>query len=100
MNPINPEEVVLGQYDGYKDDPTVPDDSNTPTFASVVLRVHNERWEGISFTHVTTSLYVRVEKAITGIRGGKTIIEILVLSLFLLLFSMSFSLSLYPYSAL
>ena len=50
MNPINPEEVVLGQYDGYKDDPTVPDDSNTPTFASVVLRVHNERWEGISFT--------------------------------------------------
>lgn len=48
MNPIKPEEVVLGQYDGYKDDPTVPDDSNTPTFASVVLRVHNERWEGIS----------------------------------------------------
>jgi len=99
VNPINPEEVVLGQYDGYKDDPTVPDDSNTPTFASVVLRVHNERWEGISFTHVTT-LYVRVEKAITGIREKKTIIEILVLSLFLLLFSMSFSLSLYPYSAL
>jgi len=48
VNPIKPEEVVLGQYDGYKDDPTVPDDSNTPTFASVVLRVHNERWEGIS----------------------------------------------------
>jgi len=71
VNPINPEEVVLGQYDGYKDDPTVPDDSNTPTFASVVLRVHNERWEGISFTHVTTSLYVRVEKAITGIREEK-----------------------------
>ncbi|KAG2572939.1 glucose-6-phosphate 1-dehydrogenase, cytoplasmic isoform-like [Panicum virgatum] len=49
VNPINPEEVVLGQYDGYKDDPTVPDDSNTPTFASVVLRVHNERWEGVPF---------------------------------------------------
>jgi len=62
VNPINPEEVVLGPYDGYKDDPTVPDDSNTPTFASVVLRVHNERWEGISFTHITTSLYIRVEK--------------------------------------
>ncbi|OEL18846.1 Glucose-6-phosphate 1-dehydrogenase, cytoplasmic isoform [Dichanthelium oligosanthes] len=49
VNPIKPEEVVLGQYDGYKDDPTVPDDSNTPTFASVVLRVHNERWEGVPF---------------------------------------------------
>ncbi|KAJ4834821.1 hypothetical protein Tsubulata_051091, partial [Turnera subulata] len=43
--PINDEEVVLGQYDGYKDDPTVPGNSNTPTFATVVLRIHNERWE-------------------------------------------------------
>ncbi|KAJ4827329.1 Glucose-6-phosphate 1-dehydrogenase 6, cytoplasmic [Turnera subulata] len=47
--PINDEEVVLGQYDGYKDDPTVPDNSNTPTFATVVLRIHNERWEGVPF---------------------------------------------------
>jgi glucose-6-phosphate 1-dehydrogenase len=54
VNPIKCEEVVLGQYDGYKDDHTVPDDSNTPTFASVVLRVHNERWEGISFIHMYT----------------------------------------------
>lgn len=46
MVPIKDEEVVLGQYEGYKDDPTVPDNSNTPTFATVVLRVHNERWEG------------------------------------------------------
>lgn len=49
VNPIKDEEVVLGQYQGYKDDPTVPDDSNTPTFASIVLRVHNERWEGVPF---------------------------------------------------
>jgi len=49
VEPIKHEEVVIGQYDGYKDDPTVPDDSNTPTFASVVLRVHNERWEGVPF---------------------------------------------------
>lgn len=47
--PINDEEVVLGQYEGYRDDPTVPDNSNTPTFATVVLRVHNERWEGVPF---------------------------------------------------
>ncbi|XP_073286841.1 glucose-6-phosphate 1-dehydrogenase, cytoplasmic isoform-like isoform X1 [Primulina huaijiensis] len=47
--PIKDEEVVLGQYDGYKDDPTVPDNSNTPTFATVVLRIHNERWEGVPF---------------------------------------------------
>lgn len=46
MLPIKDEEVVLGQYEGYRDDPTVPDHSNTPTFATMVLRIHNERWEG------------------------------------------------------
>ncbi|KAH7671030.1 Glucose-6-phosphate dehydrogenase (NADP(+)) protein [Dioscorea alata] len=49
VTPIAPEEVVLGQYDGYRDDPTVPDGSSTPTFATVVLRIHNERWEGVPF---------------------------------------------------
>ncbi|KAG6412778.1 hypothetical protein SASPL_125466 [Salvia splendens] len=47
--PIKDEEVVLGQYEGYKDDPTVPDDSNTPTFATAILHIHNERWEGVPF---------------------------------------------------
>ncbi|CAN6464170.1 unnamed protein product [Victoria cruziana] len=47
--PIEDEDVVLGQYEGYKDDPTVSKNSNTPTFATVVLRLHNERWEGVPF---------------------------------------------------
>ncbi|KAJ6801819.1 glucose-6-phosphate 1-dehydrogenase, cytoplasmic isoform [Iris pallida] len=47
--PISLEEVVLGQYEGYKDDPTVSNNSNTPTFATVVLHIHNERWEGVPF---------------------------------------------------
>ncbi|KAL3640064.1 Glucose-6-phosphate 1-dehydrogenase, cytoplasmic isoform [Castilleja foliolosa] len=47
--PIKDDEVVLGQYEGYKDDPTVPNSSNTPTFATVILRIHNERWEGVPF---------------------------------------------------
>ncbi len=37
---------MLGQYEGYKDDPTVPKDSSTPTFASIILRIKNERWDG------------------------------------------------------
>ncbi|KAL4293144.1 hypothetical protein AHAS_Ahas18G0098700 [Arachis hypogaea] len=40
---ISDAEVVLGQYEGYRDDLTVPDDSNTPTFAAVILRIHSER---------------------------------------------------------
>eukprot|EP00897_Mesotaenium_endlicherianum_P004392 jgi/Mesen1/3981/ME000210S03216 len=49
MEAVRDKEVVLGQYDGYKDDDGVPDDSNTPTFAQVVLRINNERWDGVPF---------------------------------------------------
>ncbi|CAD5226688.1 unnamed protein product [Bursaphelenchus xylophilus] len=54
-------DLVLGQYvanpegtdddarTGYLEDPTVPNDSVTPTFATAVLRINNERWEGIPF---------------------------------------------------
>ncbi|PVD24608.1 hypothetical protein C0Q70_15092 [Pomacea canaliculata] len=52
--------IVLGQYVGnpdgegdqklgYLDDPTVPKESVTPTFATVVLFVQNERWDGVPF---------------------------------------------------
>ncbi len=58
---IELEDVVLGQYEGdpqgqtedartgYREDPTVPDDSVTPTYAAAVLRINNERWEGVPF---------------------------------------------------
>lgn len=40
------DDCVLGQYEGYTDDDGVPDDSHTPTFATIVLRINNERWDG------------------------------------------------------
>ncbi|KAH7307214.1 hypothetical protein KP509_22G049900 [Ceratopteris richardii] len=49
IEPIKDDEVVLGQYDGYLNDPTVPKGSTTPTFATIVLRIHNERWDGVPF---------------------------------------------------
>ncbi|XP_012773224.3 glucose-6-phosphate 1-dehydrogenase isoform X1 [Maylandia zebra] len=53
-------DVVLGQYVGdpegegdaklgYLDDPTVPKGSTQATFATTVLYVHNERWDGVPF---------------------------------------------------
>ncbi|XP_030748343.1 glucose-6-phosphate 1-dehydrogenase isoform X2 [Sitophilus oryzae] len=53
-------DVVLGQYVadpegegeaklGYLDDPTVPKGSLTPTYAAAVLRINNERWDGVPF---------------------------------------------------
>lgn len=57
---IELKDVVLGQYVGnpngegeaklsYHDDPTVPKDSTTPTYALAVLHINNERWEGVPF---------------------------------------------------
>lgn len=34
---------------GYLDDPTVPAGSTTPTYALAVLRIKNERWDGVPF---------------------------------------------------
>ncbi|KAJ1947125.1 Glucose-6-phosphate 1-dehydrogenase [Linderina pennispora] len=53
--PIQLEDTLLGQYvgthdgskPGYKDDDTVPKDSNTPTFAQCVMHVDNDRWRGV-----------------------------------------------------
>ena len=44
-----PADVVLGQYEGYDEEPGVPPGSRTPTFASAVLRVWNDRWAGVPF---------------------------------------------------
>ncbi|XP_074387223.1 glucose-6-phosphate 1-dehydrogenase [Zonotrichia albicollis] len=60
ISPVELQDVVLGQYvgdpegppeaqKGYLDDPTVPAGSTTPTFATAVLRVANERWDGVPF---------------------------------------------------
>ena len=57
IDPVKLEDCVLGQYmaapdgseGGYTDDPSVPDDSNTPTFATIILRIKNPRWEGVPF---------------------------------------------------
>jgi glucose-6-phosphate 1-dehydrogenase len=58
--PLLPEDVLIGQYiagevdgvlhSGYREDPTVPDDSITPTFAKIAFSVENERWEDVPFT--------------------------------------------------
>eukprot|EP00920_Eleutheroschizon_duboscqi_P021145 GHVT01049751.1.p1 GENE.GHVT01049751.1~~GHVT01049751.1.p1 ORF type:complete len:459 (-),score=94.08 GHVT01049751.1:526-1902(-) len=57
MNAIKLDEVVVGQYTessdkkhrGYLDDPTVAADSRTPTFATAVLWVNNDRWQNVPF---------------------------------------------------
>jgi len=46
--PIGLDDVVLGQYENYADDPTIENkDTNTPTFAVIHLKINNPRWHGV-----------------------------------------------------
>ena len=61
IKPVVLDDVVLGQYVGdldaedpearlgYLEDKTVPPNSNTPTYALAVLKINNERWDGVPF---------------------------------------------------
>ena len=47
LQPLDPSKVVRGQYDGYRDLPDVPDDSDTETLVALEVRIDNPRWDGV-----------------------------------------------------
>ena len=47
--PIRREDVVRGQFEGYRSEPGVAADSQTETFAAVRLTVDSWRWAGVPF---------------------------------------------------
>ena len=49
MLPLDPREVVRGQYQGYRDEPGVPADSDTDTFVALKAEIDNWRWAGVPF---------------------------------------------------
>lgn len=53
LNQIRPislkTDVVLGQYEGYKNELDVSSDSNTPTFAAVIMYIDDVRWKDVPF---------------------------------------------------
>ncbi|MBV6884746.1 glucose-6-phosphate dehydrogenase [Xanthomonas euvesicatoria] len=59
VRPIRPEDVVRGQYasgavnrnavPGYREEDTVPDDSDTETYVAMKLQVDTWRWAGVPF---------------------------------------------------
>ena len=57
ITPITVADTVIGQYTadpngkepGYLDDPDVPKDSVTPTYAACCLHINNTRWQGVPF---------------------------------------------------
>jgi glucose-6-phosphate 1-dehydrogenase len=57
IRPLRPDEVVRGQYRGYREEEGVAPDSSVETFAAVRLHIDTWRWGGVPF-------YVRAGKAL------------------------------------
>ena len=55
IRPISPENVVRGQFAGYRKEPGVAPGSKVETFAALRLFIHSWRWQGVPF-------YVRAGK--------------------------------------
>ncbi|MGD9613071.1 MAG: glucose-6-phosphate dehydrogenase [Kiritimatiellia bacterium] len=67
IRPLRLEDVVRGQYEGYRAAERVAPDSQTPTFAALKLCIDNWRWKGVPF-------YLRSGKAMPS-RTSSIIIE-------------------------
>ncbi len=66
MPPLRPENVVRGQYEGYREEDGVAADSETETFVAIKAFVDNWRWEGVPF-------YLRTGKRMTEKRNVLTV---------------------------
>lgn len=49
VTPLMPDDVVRGQFDGYRSEPGVAPDSTVETFAAVRLNIDSWRWSGVPF---------------------------------------------------
>jgi glucose-6-phosphate 1-dehydrogenase len=57
MRPLDPREVVRGQFRGYRDETGVAKDSQVETFAALRLHIDTWRWAGVPF-------YIRTGKCL------------------------------------
>ncbi len=47
MRPLKPQDLVRGQYAGYRDEPGVAKDSDVETYCALRLHIDSWRWEGV-----------------------------------------------------
>ena len=59
MHPLDPKNLVRGQYVGYRNEPGVDPDSQTETFAAARFEIDSWRWAGVPW-------YVRCGKALAA----------------------------------
>jgi glucose-6-phosphate 1-dehydrogenase len=87
FRPLDPDEVVLGQFDGYTDIDGVADDSRTDTFVAARLWVDTDRWHGVPFVLRTgkrmaaseqrvSLLLRRPDGPVTGVPGHGNVVSL------------------------
>lgn len=59
IRPLTPEDVVRGQFRGYRSQPDVAPESKVETYAAVRLMIDSWRWEGVPF-------FIRAGKSLTA----------------------------------
>jgi glucose-6-phosphate 1-dehydrogenase len=64
LRPLDPDRVVFGQYDGYREEPDVDPESDVETFVAIEAWIDNDRWRDVPF-------YLRTGKALAD--GRRTI---------------------------
>ncbi|KQV71615.1 glucose-6-phosphate dehydrogenase [Nocardioides sp. Root122] len=62
---LDPSRVVLGQYDGYRDEEDVDEDSTVETFVALEAWVDNERWRGVPFHLRTGKAMAETRRTVT-----------------------------------
>jgi glucose-6-phosphate 1-dehydrogenase len=65
MRPLDPERVVFGQFDGYRDEDDVDADSDTETLVALEAFVDNERWRDVPFLLRTGKAMAATSRTVT-----------------------------------
>jgi len=65
VRPLDPSRVVLGQYDGYRDEDDVDGDSDVETFVALEAFVDNDRWRGVPFHLRTGKAMAETRRTVT-----------------------------------
>jgi glucose-6-phosphate 1-dehydrogenase len=65
FRPLDPAEVVLGQFTGYQDVPGVKKGSRTDTYVAATLWIDNDQWRGVPFLMRTGKRLAATEQRVS-----------------------------------
>ena len=63
--PLDPQRAVFGQFDGYRDDEDVDDDSDVETFVALEVQLDCDRWRDVPFLLRTGKALAATRRTVT-----------------------------------